>query len=91
MLFQHRITPHSTTGISPSELLFGQRIRSHLDLIQPDLASYVEVKQRAQKKYHDSHSRDRTFEVGDAVFLKNFGSGQTWLSCQIQEIRSPVL
>ena len=44
VLFQYRITPHSTTGISPSELLFGQRIRSHLDFIQPDLASHVEAK-----------------------------------------------
>ena len=90
ILFQYRITPHSTTGISPSELLFGRRIRSHLDLMQPDLASHVEAKQRAQKKYHDAHSRDCTFEVGDAVFVKNFGSGQTWLPGQIQEIRGPV-
>ena len=38
MLFQYRITPHSTTGVSPSKLLYGRRIRSHLDLIQPDLS-----------------------------------------------------
>ena len=30
-LFQYRITPHSTTGISPAELLLGRRPRSHLD------------------------------------------------------------
>ena len=90
MLFQYRITPHSTTGVSPSELLYGQRIRSHLDFLQPDLASHVKAKQMAQKKYHDCHSRDRTFEVGDTVFVKNFGSGQTWLPGQIQEIQGPV-
>ena len=38
VLFQYRITPHSTSGVSPSQLLFGRRIRSHLDFIQPDLA-----------------------------------------------------
>ena len=32
-LFQYRITPHSTTGISPAELLMGRRPRSHLDLM----------------------------------------------------------
>ena len=37
VLFHYRITPHSTTGVSPSELLFGRRIRSHLDLIQPGM------------------------------------------------------
>ena len=26
MLFQYRITPHSTTGVTPAELLFGRRI-----------------------------------------------------------------
>ena len=28
VLFQYRITPHSTTGVSPAELLMGRRIRS---------------------------------------------------------------
>ena len=91
MLFQYRITPHSTTGVSPSELLYGRRIRSHLDLIQPDLASHVKAKQMAQKKYHDCHSRDQIFEVGDTVFVRNFGSGgHAWLPGQTQETRGPL-
>ena len=90
VLFQYRITPHSTTGISPSELLFGQRIRSHLDFIQPDLASHVEAKQIVQKKNHNCHSRDRVFQIGDLVFLKNFGNKPAWLPSEIKEIRGPV-
>ena len=39
ILFQY--IPHSTTGVSPSELVFGRRIRSHLDFTQPDLASHA--------------------------------------------------
>ena len=34
-LFKYRTTPHSTTGVSPAELLMGRKLRSHLDLVQP--------------------------------------------------------
>ena len=29
--FKYRITPHSSTGVSPAELMFGRKLRSHLD------------------------------------------------------------
>ena len=32
-LFRYRLTPHTTTGVSPVELLLGRRPRSKLDLI----------------------------------------------------------
>ena len=40
-LLQYRITPHSTTGISPAEMLMGRRPRSRLDLVVPDMNSKV--------------------------------------------------
>ena len=33
-LFQYRITPHTTTGLSPAEMLLGRNLRSRLDLSQ---------------------------------------------------------
>ena len=42
-LFRYRITPQSTTGQSPC-------LRSHLDLLQPDLSSKVRQKQSYQSK-----------------------------------------
>ena len=45
VLFRYRTTPHSTTGKSPSELLFGRRIRTHLDLLHPDQKGKVIEKQ----------------------------------------------
>lgn len=36
-LLKYRVTPQSSTGISPSELMYGQRLRSHLDNLWPDL------------------------------------------------------
>ena len=44
-LLQNRVTPHSTTGILPAEMLMGQRPRSCLDLIVPDMSSKVQKKQ----------------------------------------------
>ena len=48
-LFRYRITPHSTTGIPPAELLLGRRPRSRLDLLQPDIAGRVRQRQTDQK------------------------------------------
>ena len=35
-LFWYRLTPHSTTGVPPAELLLGRRPRSKLDLLKPE-------------------------------------------------------
>ena len=48
--------------------------------------------QMVQKKNHDHHSRDRVFQVGDLMFLKNFGNGPSaaWQPGEIKEIQGPV-
>ena len=54
--------------------------RSHLDVLELLTAERVEdEQQRQQKERHDTRVKFRTFEVGDMVFIKNFGSGQKWL------------
>lgn len=35
-LFTYRITPQTTTGIAPAQLLMGRRLRSRLDRLFPD-------------------------------------------------------
>ena len=37
-LFQYRTTPHTTTGVSPAELLMGQHVRTRFDLLHPDIS-----------------------------------------------------
>ena len=71
-LFQYRITPHSTTGVPPAELLMGRRPRSHLNLLRPDLRSKVYSSQSRQMKGHDRNSKHREFKVGDLVFTRNY-------------------
>ena len=44
-LFQYRLTPHSTTGQSPAELLLGRKTKSHLDFVFPSLKNQVQQQQ----------------------------------------------
>lgn len=89
-LFSYRITPQSTTGKSPAELLCGRKLRSTLDLIHPDFTKRVHDKQEKQKHYHDMHARARTLEEGDLVYTRNFGSGPAWVPGSITEKTGPV-
>lgn len=78
-LFSYRITPQSTTGLSPAEMMMGRKLRCTLDLMHPDLKQKVESKQTSQKNYHDRHAKHRNFEEGDSVYTKNFGYGPKWI------------
>ena len=51
LLFQYRITPHSTTGVSPAEVLLKRRLRSHLDLLSPSVEAKVHIMPRATEEY----------------------------------------
>ncbi|KAL5474573.1 hypothetical protein EMCRGX_G026540 [Ephydatia muelleri] len=55
-LFQYRLTPHSSTGLSPTEMLLGRCPRSHLDLIHPDTSVKVE---RGAVRRHIDHVKLR--------------------------------
>ena len=78
-LFSYRNTPQSTTGTSPAQLLFHRRPRSHLDLLHPDLNSYIQIKQSKQKEQYDSNKKLRQFKSGEKVFVRNFLQGPKWL------------
>ena len=90
ILFAYRLTPQSTTGVSPSELLLGRRPRSRLDLLKPNTAERVEENQLKQKEKHDQRSRERNFAVDDDVFARNYHNGDKWLSGKILKKTGPV-
>ena len=54
-LFQYRLTPHTTTGDSPAELIMNGRPHSRLDLVHPDVTSRVCDRQGTQKAKHVCH------------------------------------
>ena len=82
-LFQYRITPHTTTGRSPAELLMGRRPRSHLDILRPNIAQKVNSKQERQKEGHDRGTVQRSYVVGDSVWVRNFSQGPRWLAGEV--------
>ena len=47
-LFTYRITPQTTTGVAPAQLLMGCRLRSRMDRLFPDLSQRVEKHQSKQ-------------------------------------------
>ena len=55
-LFHYRVSPHQTTGVSPTELMFGRKLRTVLDLVHPGkcLPNMVLSKQDKQKTNHDA-------------------------------------
>ena len=77
-LSQYRITPHSTTGVTPAEMLMGRRPRTRLDLLRPDISNRVQSRQQSQKSHHDQRARDRMFWTGDTVNVRNF-TDNTWI------------
>ena len=53
----YRNTPHMKTGITPAELLLGQKPKTLLDLVKPNIAERGRRKQSEQKQYHDNKPR----------------------------------
>ena len=68
-------TPHTTTGVSPAELLMNRKLRSPLDLLSPSVEDKVLEKQYSQKRYYDLHNRERRLCVGDSVMVESLGKG----------------
>ena len=88
-LFRYCITPHSTTGVPPAELLLGRRPRSRLDLLHPNIAERVHGQQAKQKNSHDRHCHRRDFRVGESVWVRDLPAGLTWLPGVIVQALGP--
>ena len=82
-LFKYRITPQTTTSISPAQLMMGRQLRSHLDLLLPSIADKVQRNESLQKQTHDYHTRDHQLQIDDLVLAKNHGQGPPWIPGKI--------
>ncbi|KAF0296549.1 hypothetical protein FJT64_006004 [Amphibalanus amphitrite] len=82
-LARYRATPHCTTGVSPSELLHGRKMRLDLPVfddycVTSDVARRVVKQQRRNRRHYDSRHRARPTEiaVGDTVCVRQPGHVQ---------------
>ena len=89
-LFQYRLTPHSTTGVSPAELLLNRRPRSLLDCLRPSIGHRVRQSQKRQKAGHDAQAHTRTLVIGERVLVRNFRDGSKWLAGGVVEVLGPL-
>ena len=90
LLSRYRVIPQSTTGRSPAELMFGRKLRTHLDLLRPDLSSRVRQQQAIQKQNHDTHAKQRDINTGIEVYVFNNHGTPKWLPGTIEKISGPV-
>ena len=92
-LFSYRVTPHTTTGTSPAELMLGRKLRTVFDLIKPQdkLNTRVVIQQEKQKEYFKPKIPRRVnFNVKDNVMVRNYSRGDKWIPAVITEKTGPV-
>ncbi|XP_026319414.1 uncharacterized protein K02A2.6-like [Hyposmocoma kahamanoa] len=67
-LFSYRITPHSTTGKSPGQLMFGRQLHCILDNARPN--SKKALQHRQIQANINSENLTPCFRSGDSVFVR---------------------
>ena len=91
-LFKYRVTPHSTTGVSPAELLFKRKLRCRLNLLNPYecVGNKVSKQQEAQKRNYSTCPRNFNAEPKSNVVVRNYGLGSKWIPGVVEEKTGPV-
>jgi hypothetical protein len=80
-LRHYRATPHSTTGVSPAEMLYGRKLRTDLPSIQKQVhfADKMDVVRRRDERMKDymkqladarNKAQESEIQIGDRVLVK---------------------
>ena len=90
ILFQYRITSHSTMGIAPRELLLRARPHSRMDALFQNIAVRVQAKQEQQRSMYNTTACNHSFSVGQSILVANFAAEERWIPGHIIEPVGPV-
>ena len=91
-LMTYRVTPHSTTGTSPSELLMGRKLRTLLDAVHPSISGTVHRKQEKMAENYNKKSKVRCFHPGDKIYVKSHTqSAPKWIPAVLRERSNDVM
>ncbi|XP_013385929.1 uncharacterized protein K02A2.6-like [Lingula anatina] len=92
LLLMYRVTPQTTTGQAPADLVMKHKPRTRLDLVKPDVNLHNKVvqKQDYDKVRHDMKAIHTTFYPGDTVWAVNFQGKPKWLPGVLQERLGPL-
>ena len=102
---QYRLTPNSTTGKSPNELMLNREVRGQLEILiperglqiqnrraeEPQTRARVEDHQRRSEARYNQRATPREFKTGDEVFYRNFGVGDKWKQGVVTKRRGDVM
>ncbi|KAL1473858.1 hypothetical protein MTO96_038414 [Rhipicephalus appendiculatus] len=86
LLGQH-ISPTTTTGKSPAELLIGRRLRSAIDRLHLDF--HLDGSS-LQRYFLDGSRSVRHFYPGDAVYARNYQGGTKWVPGFVTSVTGPL-
>ena len=89
-LLSYGFTPHSTTGVPPSELFLKRTLRTRLDLMKPDVSKVVTQNQAKQENNYNGRIKLREFQLGSNVLVKNFCQGSKWIAGTVKEKVGPL-
>ena len=89
-LARYRITPQTSTGVSPAELLLGRKPRSRLELVYPEIGRRVRQSQVSQKQAHDWHAKKPTMLEEETVYASNFIRGPKWIPEVLKQSTGPT-
>ena len=92
-LIAYRNTPHSTTGVSPAQLLLGRPLRTRLDLVKPNLNRKMvnQQHQRIIRAANEKGRQRRQLEVGDSVMSRDYRGDLKWRSGLIVNKTGPLM
>ena len=92
-LLTYRNTPHSTTNVSPAQLLMNKQLRDKIPFIDNkkskmfnEVVKRDQMKKEKHKEYYDNrnHVKENNIQVGDNVLMKNRKKGKLETRFEIQ-------
>ena len=89
LLFAYRNATHATTNQTPAMLFLGRRLRSRLDLLQPNNKRTVQDRQIKQAK-RACDRKLRHFAVGQTVLARSYRGDHKWVPATVKERRGPL-
>ncbi|CAF1449621.1 unnamed protein product [Rotaria sordida] len=68
----HRLTPHTTTNVSPAELFLKRQLRTVLDLLRFNATDTSSIVRKHYQLNFDRHTKERQFQQGSQVLVRDF-------------------